>query len=51
MAGDSPVELLSYNRLAPAKYAGVGMSYPDFIDPLSANEVDLSLFVNATLQK
>ena len=51
VAGDSPVELLSYNRLAPAKYAGVGMSYPDFIDPLSANEVDLSLFVNATLQK
>ncbi len=51
VAGDSPVELLSYNRLAPAKYAGVGRRYPDFIAPLAANAPDLSLFVNATLQK
>ena len=51
IAGDSPVELLSYNALAPAKYAGVGMTYPDFIDPSAANPPDLSLFVNATLQK
>lgn len=51
VAGDSPVELLSYNALAPAKYPGVGRQYPDFIDPLAANTPDLSLFVNATLQK
>lgn len=51
VAGDSPVELLSYNALAPAKYAGVGMTYPDFIDPSAANSPNLSLFVNATLQK
>ena len=51
VAKDSPVELLSYNRLAPAKYAGVGRTYPDFIDPSAVNDPDLSLFVNATLQK
>ncbi len=51
IAGDSPVELLSYNALAPAKYAGVGRTYPDFIDPSAVNPPDLSLFVNATLQK
>lgn len=51
IAGDSPVELLSYNALAPAKYAGVGRTYPDFIDPSAANPPDLSLFVNATLRK
>ena len=51
VAGESPVELLSYNALAPAKYAGVGMTYPDFIDPSAANPPNLSLFVNATLQK
>ena len=51
IAGDSPVELLSYNALAPAKYAGVGRAYPNFIDPSAANPPDLSLVVNATLQK
>lgn len=51
IAGDSRVELLSYNTLAPAKYAGVGRVYPDFIDPSAANPPDLSLFVNATLRK
>ena len=51
IARDSRVELLSYNRLAPAKYAGVGRAYPDFIDPSAANTPDISLFVNATLQK
>ena len=51
VAKDSPVELLSYNALAPAKYPGAGRTYPDFIDPSAANVPDLSLFVNATLQK
>ena len=51
VAGDSPVELLSYNTLAPAKYAGVGRTYPDFIDPEAATAPDLSLFQNATLRR
>ncbi len=51
VAGDSPVELLPYNTLAPAKYAAVGRTYPDFIDPLAEKCGDTSLFVNATLQK
>lgn len=35
--GDSRAELLSYNALAPAKYAGVGREYPDWIRPENAN--------------
>ena len=50
VAGDSPVELLPYNALAPAKYGAVGRTYPDFIDPLAEKCGDTSLFVNATLQ-
>ena len=49
--GDSRAELLSYNALAPAKYAGVGMVYPDWIDKEKATVPDLSLFKNAVIQK
>ena len=49
--GDDRAELLSYNALAPAKYAGVGMVYPDFIKRENANSPNLALFKNATLQK
>ena len=49
--GDSRAELLSYNALAPAKYAGVGMVYPDWIDKEKASTPDLSLFKNAVIQK
>ena len=49
--GDSRAELLSYNTLAPAKYAGVGMVYPEFIKKENASSPNLSLFANATLQK
>lgn len=51
VAKDSPVELLPYNSLAPAKYGAVGRTYPDFIDPLAEKCGDTSLFVNATIQK
>lgn len=51
VAGDSRVELLSYNQLAPAKYAGVGRVYPDFIRPEEARIPDISFFVNKTLRK
>ena len=49
--GDSRAELLSYNALAPAKYAGVGLVYPDWIRSENANAPDLSLFKNASLQR
>ena len=51
IAGDSPVELLSYNRLAPAKYKSVGRSYTDLIDGERETGADLSLFQNAILRK
>lgn len=50
LAGDSPVELLSYNPFAGAKYAQLGMDYP-LGEPGQADPVDLSLFKNATLSK
>lgn len=50
LAGDSPVELLTYNPFAPAKYAQLGRTFP--LEQLAeANEVDLSLFRNATISK
>ena len=49
--GDSRAELLSYNALAPAKYPGVGMTYPDFIKKENGAPPDPSLFKNATLQR
>lgn len=49
--GEERVELLPYNELAAAKYAAVGRSFPAFIDPKNAHQVDLSLFSNATIRK
>lgn len=50
VAGDSPVELLGYNRLAPAKYPGVRRTFTDRIDPDQTPNAELSLFQNATLR-
>jgi pyruvate formate lyase activating enzyme len=51
IAGESAVELLPYNKLAPAKYAGVGLQFTDRIDPNAANSVDPLIFRNATMRK
>ena len=45
--GNSPAELLSYNNLAPVKYAMVGMEYA--LENKSNREIDLSIFENAKL--
>lgn len=45
--GDSPAELLSYNSLAPAKYAMVGMEYT--LENKKNNKVDLNIFKCAKL--
>ena len=50
LAGDSPVELLSYNPFAGAKYAQVGMDFP-LGEPGQANPVELSLFQNVKLSQ
>ena len=49
IVGDSRVELLGYNNMAGAKYAGVGRVYtmPDKPN----NEIDLTLFKNAVLSR
>ena len=49
IVGDSRVELLGYNRMAGAKYAGVGRVYT--IPDKPNNEVDLTLFKNAVLSR
>ena len=49
--GDDRVELLTYNKLAPAKYASVGRKYTDLIDGEKTVNADLSIFKNATLRK
>jgi hypothetical protein len=49
--GEDRVELMSYNKLAPAKYESVGRKYTDAIDPQREVCADLSLFKNATLRK
>lgn len=51
IAGDSPVELLPYNRLAPAKYPSVGRVFTDLINPENQAEVDISIFRNAKMRK
>ena len=51
IAGESEVELLPYNRLAPAKYAGVGRTFTDRIDPDAALPIDLSVFRRVTMRK
>ena len=50
VAGDSPVELLPYNRMAGAKYPSVGKKFTDLIRKSENNAVDLSLFKHATLR-
>lgn len=50
VAGSSPVELLPYNALAPAKYQSVGRSYTDKIDPGKAQSPDITFFENAVIR-
>ena len=50
VVGDSPTELLPYNRMAGAKYASVGKTFTDLIQRDTNNPVDLSVFQNATLR-
>lgn len=49
IVGDSPVELLSYNQMAGAKYESVGMKYT--LTNEKNTEPDLSIFKNAILSK
>ncbi|MBO5883905.1 MAG: glycyl-radical enzyme activating protein [Clostridia bacterium] len=49
--GEDRVELMSYNKLAPAKYESVGRKYTDLIDGEREINANLSLFKNATLRK
>ncbi len=51
IVGDSEVELLSYNILAPAKYRSVGREFSKTIDPERKINADISLFRRATLKK
>ncbi len=48
--GDEPIELLTYNDLAPAKYAAVSRTFSSEIDPSKKRTPDLSFFKNATLR-
>lgn len=50
LAGDSPVELLPYNTMAAAKYAGLGMTFTDKIKSNENRPVDLSWFKNAHIR-
>ena len=49
--GEDRVELMSYNKLAPAKYESVGRKYTDAIVGDREVSANLSLFKNATLRK
>lgn len=49
--GDDKIELLSYNTLAPAKYAGVGRSFTLEISEDDIKEPDISFFKNAHIRK
>ena len=49
--GSSHVELLPYNKLAPAKYRSVGREFTDLIDPDKATAPRTELFTNAVLRK
>ena len=51
VVGDSPVELLPYNRMAGAKYASVGKTFTDLIKRDHNREIDLGMFQNATLRR
>ena len=48
--GNSRVELLSYNTLAPAKYRSVGRKFTTEINPDIAKRPNLAIFKNATLK-
>lgn len=50
IVGDSPVELLPYNRMAGAKYPSVGKVFTDRIVTDQNREINLSIFRNATLR-
>ncbi|MBR6727625.1 MAG: radical SAM protein, partial [Clostridia bacterium] len=50
VVGDSAVELLPYNRMAGAKYPSVGKTFTKLIPKETNNEIDLSVFQNATLR-
>ena len=50
LAGDSPVELLSYNPFAGAKYAQLGMVFP-LGTPDAPNQLDLSCFQDVRVSK
>lgn len=50
LAEDAPVELLSYNTFAPAKYPMLGMEY-SLQDLEDSKEPDLSIFKNVRLSK
>ncbi len=49
--GEDRSELLPYNKMAPAKYKSVGMSFTDAIDPERKSNIDTSLFKNVTIRK
>lgn len=51
VVGESAVELLTYNRLASAKYKSVGRRFTDRIREDQAVNAELSLFRHATLRK
>lgn len=51
LAGDSVVELLSYNSLAGAKYSSVGMTFTDKITKTKNADVDTSVFANCIVNK
>ena len=51
IVGDSPVELLPYNRMAGAKYPSVGKQFTDLIQTQENREIDPSIFQNATLRR
>lgn len=51
VVGDSPVELLPYNRMAGAKYPSVGKTFTALIQQDRNREADLSVFQNATLRE
>ena len=50
IVGESKIELLPYNTLAPAKYKSVGRKYTDAIDPAKERTPSISCFKNAILK-
>ena len=48
--GDSPVELLPYNRLAPAKYKNAGKEFSNLVDGEKEVNPRVGLFKNARVR-